>query len=474
MTPKFAVVGHPNKGKSSIVSTLAEDASVAISATPGTTTKARHFPLKVDGQLIYELIDTPGFQRPQQVLAWMQAQSQQASDRADVVAKFVEMHQTDKKYHDECELLKPLVDGAGILYVVDGSRPFGPEYETEMQILRWTGQPRMALINLIGEKDHSDDWRRALDQYFSLVRVFDAMHADVDTRLALLRSFSQIHPPWQSAIEHAVSVLEQEYSRRRRNSANRISELLDVVLCGTERRTIDESDNINTVQTALEARLRNRLREEEVRTHRDITAIYRHSDAQIGDLDITPLSADPFSRESESLFGLTKLQLAATGAVSGGIAGTGIDVMVGGTSLMAGAVLGAVIGSLSAVFGSDKLGKIKVLGQSLGEKTLIVGPFKSPNLPWVMLARCLLLHQVVSERNHARRDAIIVDTGSSSNLAGLLEKSVREKFEREFTTLRNDAGDGDKAALRELIFEVLGRSFVPNKPAPSLPEEPKA
>ena len=37
MTPIFAVVGHPNKGKSSIVATLAQDDSVAISSASGTT-----------------------------------------------------------------------------------------------------------------------------------------------------------------------------------------------------------------------------------------------------------------------------------------------------------------------------------------------------------------------------------------------------------------------------------------------------
>ena len=56
MIPKFAVVGHPNKGKSSIVSTLAEDARVAIAPMPGTTVNCRSYPLRIDGEVIYELI----------------------------------------------------------------------------------------------------------------------------------------------------------------------------------------------------------------------------------------------------------------------------------------------------------------------------------------------------------------------------------------------------------------------------------
>ena len=69
--PAFAVVGHPNKGKSSIVSTLASDDSVSISPEPGTTTQCRRFPMTVDGEELYALVDTPGFQRARRALDWM-------------------------------------------------------------------------------------------------------------------------------------------------------------------------------------------------------------------------------------------------------------------------------------------------------------------------------------------------------------------------------------------------------------------
>ncbi len=69
--PKFAVVGHPNKGKSSIVATLAHDESVHISNVPGATTIQRSYPLQIDGVTLYELYDTPGFQRARAILAWL-------------------------------------------------------------------------------------------------------------------------------------------------------------------------------------------------------------------------------------------------------------------------------------------------------------------------------------------------------------------------------------------------------------------
>src|SRR5690606_16791914 len=155
--PRFAIVGHPNKGKSSIVATLAEDDSVEISPQPGTTTRARSYPMRLDGEILYELIDTPGVQRAREVLEWLESHDRGAGRRAEVVRDFLREHADDRRFHDERELLTPIMDGAGILYVVDGSRPYGRQYEAEMEILRWTGRPRMALINMIGAGDHVDE-----------------------------------------------------------------------------------------------------------------------------------------------------------------------------------------------------------------------------------------------------------------------------------------------------------------------------
>lgn len=455
MIPKFAVVGHPNKGKSSIVSTLAEDANVAISRTPGTTTAARSFPLKIDGQLIYELIDTPGFQRPRQVLAWLESHSKSASDRADVVKQFVEEHRDDPKYHDECELLTPLINGAGILYVVDGSKPFGAEYETEMQILRWTGRPRMALINLIGDEDHTEPWQRALDQYFSLVRVFDALHSDTATRLSLLRSFGEIYEPWRLSIEFAVDALEREHRSRIKLAANSVSQLLHHALTAQQSARLGATDDAGPQQLKLEDRLRDSLRRKEQAMQKDLVSIYRHTGSVIEHKGAKALSLDLFSRESESLFGLSKMQLAASGAVSGGVAGTGIDVLLGGASLFTGAAIGAVIGGVSAVLGSDKVGKVTVLGQPLTERELVVGPFRDVNLPWILLGRALLFFHLVAGRNHARRDAIVLLGDEAGLSAGRINEDLRKSLDRYFSAVRADAGKADQVQLSNYLGELF-------------------
>ena len=232
--PRFAIVGHPNKGKSSIVATLAEDDSVAISPEPGTTKNSRTYPMRLDGVTLYELIDTPGFQRAREVLAWLNAHDRGAGARTDVVREFVTQHDTVERFHDECQLLRPILDGAGILYVVDGSRPYGAEYEPEMEVLRWTGRPRMALINMIGSGDHVDEWRAALSQFFSIVRVFDAMHADFDRRVDLLRAFGAIDETWLASLNKAADALAGERARRKTQAAAEIADLMVEVLTATE------------------------------------------------------------------------------------------------------------------------------------------------------------------------------------------------------------------------------------------------
>src|SRR5690606_2833476 len=120
----------------------------------------------------YSLVDTPGFQRPGKVLRWLEAHANSADERFAAVKKFVADPECRERFPDEVQLLSPIVNGAAILYVVDGSRPYGPEYEAEMEILRWTGQASMALINPIENENHIESWRQALSQYFKVVKVF--------------------------------------------------------------------------------------------------------------------------------------------------------------------------------------------------------------------------------------------------------------------------------------------------------------
>lgn len=456
MIPTFAVVGHPNKGKSSIVATLAEDEEIVIGPTPGTTRRSSRNTFSIDGKPQYVLVDTPGFQRAGAVLEWLEARAKGAHERPRVVAEFVETHLGDERFRDECELLKPMLDGAGILYVVDGAKPYGPEYELEMQVLQWTGRPRMALINLIGRGDYVDEWRKALDQYFSLVRVFDAVHADFEKRVALLRGFSELDESWRPAIERAVTALEVERTRRRERCAVEIADYLVETMGLTQRSALGETDDVRRYQSQLTDRLQRSIRDRERLSRETVQSVYRHKDLARLEVSTEILGTDLFTEEGWELFGLSRRQLVVSGMLSGAIAGGGIDAILGGASFMLGAGIGALIGGAGAWFGSEELAKTEVLGQSLGGRVLQVGPVKAPNFPWVMLGRAWVHHQLVAERNHARREALSLAVAAEQHLMDRLPDKLRRGLSRLFK--RVAGGRVDAAIRQELasrIVEVL-------------------
>jgi hypothetical protein len=440
--PRFAIVGHPNKGKSSIVATLAEDDAVAISPHPGTTTRARAYPMRLDGEVLYELVDTPGFQRARETLTWLTSHDRGAGARAAVVSEFLQAHASDPRFHDERELLQPIVDGAGILYVVDGSRPYGRQYEPEMEVLRWTGRPRMALINLIGKGDHIEEWRAALSQYFSIVRVFDAVRADFGKRIDLLRAFGAIEERWAEQLNRAADALVADRERRKRQAAGEISDLLISALTATVSVPLRDRDADQEARTKGRAKLRDEVRRREGAARKSLQEIYRHGDLSARESAAAFLVDDVFSARSFSVFGLSGAQLALTGAASGAVAGTVIDVALGGASLLLGAGIGAAVGAVGTLAGAGRLAKIEVLGQPLGGYELRVGPIIDANLPWVLLGRALLFAKLLAERNHARREEFVVDAQASAHLADAIDATRRRNLDAVFRRLRADRGIG--------------------------------
>jgi len=434
--PRFAVVGHPNKGKSSIVSTLAHDETVQISDIPGTTTKQRSFPLKIDGEILYELYDTPGFQRARAMLEWLEQEEVSADRKADRVRRFAYEHREEPRFHDEVELLEPILNGAGIIYVVDGSKPYGAEYEAEMEILRWTGQPSMALINLIDETDYVEEWKRALGHYFRMVRVFNPMEANFSQHIALLEGMAQLRVEWTAPVKQSIEIFTAYRKQKISDSAHLVSELIADSLSYVETLTIAGEEASDKEKERVPERYKAHLRKLEEQSHRKIAEIWNH--ARLEKEALLPLfqEMDLFSRESASLFGLGKKEMVITGAAGGALTGSGVDLMLGGTSLMLGSAIGAVIGGAGALLGFNEISEMKVLGQKLGSRRIEAGPMQNRNFPYILLRRALYYTQELANRPHADRSRIQMD---SEALLGSqwIDETGRKKLEKLHQAFRS-------------------------------------
>jgi len=456
-TPVLAVVGHPNKGKSSIVATLAHDLSVRIAREPGTTSRARHYPMKVDGRVLYELVDTPGFQRARRALAWMREHETTAAHHAQVVRRFIEEHAPSGEFEDECALLTPVVQGAGVLYVVDGSKPYGPEYEPEMEILRWTGRPRMALVNPIGDADHIEEWRAALKQYFDIVRVFNAMSANFIKQVELLRAFGQLDESWKGRFDEAVRALETDRRERHQLAARTMAQtIVDMVELAISQAVAKDTDSTRA-ERKLEQRYLDALRKIENRGRQAVERIYDHSGVNRREAAFEFIEQDLFAEESWQLWGLTPAQLALTGALGGAAAGGGIDLAVGGASLMLASIIGAGVGATAAWLGSKRIAEVKIAGVlPLGGKRLTMGPSRNVNLPYVILGRALHHQRLVALRTHAHRDALEVPPPDSTRAwIDDLGSKGRTELERCFARLRRNQDSSQAVDTLEAALEAL-------------------
>ncbi len=439
----FAVVGHPNKGKSSIVATLTEDDSIAISGQSGTTTRCRYFPMSVDSQVLYTLVDTPGFQRARKALRWLNEHNNSLIERRATVAGFLDTYRDTGEYPDECELLQPILNGAGIIYVVDGSVPFGNEYEAEMDILRWTGQPSLALINSQGDGAYEQQWRDVLGQYFQVVRSFNAMSAEFDKRIDLLSTFALLDDRWRHSLELAVDRLKGERQARNQRAATIITTMLIEMVTHVEEQDIGAKIESKTLEPILELQYKNFQRRREEKGRRNIEKIFDYRQLVREESAHTLELADLFSMRDWYLWGLNKAQLTLVAAGASAAAGAVLDAVTLGASLGAAALASSILGGGAAWFYSDKLASVRIKQVlPLGGRTIAFGPSRHRNFPYVILGRALRHLKVLKQRTHAQRQVLsLTESEEAQDLQ--LEEHWYQSLEQE-----------EKSALDKLMTKL--------------------
>jgi len=457
--PKFAVVGHPNKGKSSIVSSLSLDDSIQIGDTPGTTQVKRGFPLKVDGKIIYELFDTPGFQRARRVLSWLNKQGNVSADkRSDVVRKFIFEHKNDDRFIDEIELLEPIVNGAGIIYVVDASKPYGVEYETEMEILRWCGQPSMAILNLIGEDDYREQWTNALGHYFRMVRTFNPMEATFEDHLSILESISQLKEDWTKPIKSAMRLLEGLHKEKIDFTINSIVDNMQKSISFIHKQKI-----LGEKATKKEEKVAKKIYQDKIVTYEKeqrgvVEAIWNHQSISKVENELIVDEVALFSEESASIFGLSEQELIITGASAGAITGAGVDLLFAGSTFFTASLIGGIIGGFGAKFGFNNMYELKILGQTIGKRELSVGPMRNLNFPYILLGRSLYHASVIAKRSHAVRESIKFDS-EEFFMDTLIDSKGRKKLEELHVQLRKGKEIKEEILLnyKEVVLESFSK-----------------
>lgn len=422
--PTFAVVGKINMGKSSVLSTLLEiddDRLIRVSNTPGETTQCHALPLIFDEREMIRFVDTPGFSRALEAMREIQEMHGEGTPNLETVRAFVK-EQLEKKneFEDEARLLEPIVEGAGVLYVIDPSKPLRDAFIAEMEIIRWTGTPRMALLNERADHpERSKQWRSRLGSYFNLVRTFNAHHARFEERRSLLKSLLEIDEGNKARIEETIHFINDEWKQRREESAELIMNFLSRALKHRESEKIEEKDEElehrkERAKETLKRRYYSAIAKLEEKTYQKLLKLYRHQLLKVEIAEEKFHGVDLSSEETWQKWGLSRQQLAIAGGLAGGAAGAAVDIGSAGLTHGLGTLFGALTGASGAFFKGDSLPELKFSAQGMSfdgqsHKALIMGPPESDNFAWILLDRVLHHYQEIVTRSHGRRDAELID-----------------------------------------------------------------
>ena len=416
--PCFAIVGHPNEGKSSVVSTLAEDDQVRISEVPGETVATRAYPVRVNDREIIRFLDTPGFQHPHRMLDWMRKHVEPSRNLA---LEFLENHFQSTEFVQDLELLRPLADGSGVIYVVDTSRPVRPHDLAEMEILRLTGNPRMAVLNpKENEPAFLADWHSACARCFNSTRIFNAVRATFAERIALLESLKGIHQPWEGALADAIRAFQEDWEHRIRRVIIVISEFLRDAMTHSCRRNVFDPAGEDQARIELVAEYQESIRRIEGSAQVEICRLYKHNIFQPKLEDHSILREDLFTEKTWQWLGLNRRQVAAAAAVLGAGAGIKLDLVFGHLTFGLFTLSGAALAAAAAWFRGENMARARVQKLRLGGVQIVVGPNRNPQFPFVLLDRLLLFYRLTINWAHARREEPIpISTGPEEAKAGL-------------------------------------------------------
>ena len=450
--PLFAVVGHPNKGKSSVVAALTQDDSVMISPLSGTTRQAQRFRLELDRQPVFELVDTPGFQRAEACLQWLEQEpGLNAGQRPARVQAFVDTFSGSQQFADEVELLRPICEGARIVYVVDGSLPYSAEYETEMEILRWTAQPRLALINPIEDDSYVEEWRRALSQYFSLVRIFDPIKAGFEQHLQLLRTFGELGQPGE--LDHAVAELQKYRQLQLRQASQIIVDRLFHLL--SFHIDVGEGMLEKALQRDPVATFNRELNHIEQASRESLQKLFLHHRLQAGMQQLHILDSELMDQQQWYLWGLDRKQLALISAGAGASLGLGADLAAGGHSLLLGSLGGGVLGALSGWFGSDWMRGRLPDWLPYYQQRRQLGPVRDPNFAFVILGRAVQHATAMLAHSHADQRALQLDDTQGNPMQRLPPKQQVRLLKWCWQLRKNGLQSTAAGHLEEWVLEQL-------------------
>jgi hypothetical protein len=291
-----------------------------------------------------------------------------------------------------------------------------------------------------------------------MVRLFNPMKATIPQHLSLLQSIAQLKEEWIGPVNESIELFKSYHEQMFEQTAQSIAQLLYRSLSHVERVPLKEEDATEEEKTRVQERYKARLREYEELSQKRVEKVWHHENLEKAQQALLFDGMDLFSKESASLFGLSRKELLITGTTGGAMTGAGIDLLLGGSTLFLGSAIGAMVGGAGVFFGFNELSEVKVLGQKLGKKYLEAGPMKNVNFPYILLNRALFHATKIASRSHALRNKVMLEMGRDFT-EKWMDDEVRKSLEKHHAAFRsgNEVKPEIMKEYQALILTVLKR-----------------
>src|SRR5690606_5946862 len=346
----------------SLLRTLTRDVGFGeVSHRPSTTRHVEGARLSVDGQAVLELYDTPGLEDAIALLEYLE-RLERPGERLDGparIARFLDGAEARQRFEQEAKVLRQLLASDAGFYVIDAREPVLAKYRDELSVLADCGRPLLPVLNFVRDaQQREEEWRAALARLglHALVR-FDTVAPPEDGERRLYESLALLLEPARGRLERLIQAHELQAAERLQAGRRLIAELLvDVAAC--RQRVPDKAEQERSAMLAL----REAVRQREQRCVEALLRLYafRRDDAEAGELPLLD------GRWGDDLFNPETLRQMGVkiggGMAAGAAAGAGIDLMVGGITRGAAALLGALAGGGAQTarhYGNRLLGKLK-------------------------------------------------------------------------------------------------------------------
>jgi hypothetical protein len=460
---KVAVVGHTNTGKTSLMRTLMRDVGFGeVSDRPAVTREVEAAVLRVDGEPVLELFDTPGLEDSIGLLEHLdERRGDRRVELIDVIEEFLDGPEASGRFAQEAKAIRQVIASDVALYVIDVRDRVLGKHRDELEILGRCGRPVVPALNFTAADDaRTATWREHLSRA--------SMHvvAEFDTVVFSERDEQRLFEKMRTLLDAHRTLLDRlgadRVEQRRalvRSSARLLAEtLVDVaafvvhVPASAAKRTADETEG-----------LRKAVRKREQRCVDDLLVLHRFRADDVDGSAGLPIEdgvwgLDLFSPAALKQFGLHAGGAAATGAMVGLTA----DIMFAGLSLGTGAAAGAAVGGL--------FGTARAYGRRVVDRMRGLTELRCDDATLRLLAtRQLALIRALLRRGHASMEAIRLENGGAGAGDGA-GAAVSKAVMKELTEARvhphwsrlgphADAGVPDPA--REEAVHGLARGLVP-------------